>query len=352
MYNVASTNIIYHYFPKFRRQVFARIAERVTDAQFIYGRNSRFGVSSLADENHHLRKNWFVGNFIFQSFGLSTLRLIIRNHNVILGDLKFINSWLYAILGRLAGRKVLFWTHGVLQREGGMKWAIRKIYYNLADGLLLYSSHEAELMRELGYDKPIHVVGNANYDAIELKSVLPPMQGDGANAVCYIGRISPEKGLADFASLAERNPDRRIVLVGPITAECEPYKGRYENLVFKPQRYDYDSLISAVAGCDKLVMFSPAGLSLFTAIVLGLRPLIQIYAVQKPEYHLLRQYGLITEFGDLEELESILKNPARNDSEFAAAREIFLKENSAEMVTLRIANALGMSDAESEGADA
>jgi len=331
-------NIIYHYYPRFRKEIFENIAAREPKTNFIYGRNARFAIESVADERHHLQRNFYFKNLIVQSFGLKTLKYILSNDSVILGDLKFLNTWLYALLGRLFGRRILFWTHGVLEPETGVKWILRKAYYSLAHGLLLYSKHEADILRNLGFKKPIFVIGNANYSSAELdsKSNLSPASPRG---LCYIGRISNDKGFSDFVRLALEYPDRKVLLIGPSLLNQSDKVKVPKNLTIVAPEYERNSLRDLTADCSTMIMFTPAGLSLFTAALLGKRIVIKHVFPQKPEFHLLQAFGLIELFTSYEELQDRIENPSVGDEQYHSARLKFLKENSAEEVALRLLNA-------------
>lgn len=331
-------NIIYHYYPSFRRQIFESVKELSPETVFIYGRNARFNIASVADDTDHVRHNFFVGTLIFQSFSLTTLRHVLRNDSIILGDIKYLNSWLYAVLGRLFGRKVLFWTHGVLKPEVGLKWMFRRAYYNLANGLLLYSQHEADLMRDQGFCKPIYLVGNANFNTGELADTQPTGQLAG-NGLCYIGRISAEKGLNDFINFSQRYPDRKVVLVGPISPEDKEGLTTPENLHIIAPEYDLERLRQVTADCGTMIMFSAAGLSLFTAAFLGKRIVIKRTYPQKPEYNLLQDYDLIETFENFDELVQRIEQPLLSDNDYHKARLRFLENNTAENVAKRIFDA-------------
>lgn len=71
-------------------------------------------------------------------------------------------TWLFAILCRVAGKKVLFWTHGFMGLDKGIKKIIRVCYFKLAHGLLLYGNRSKELMKIDGFDeKKLFVVYNS-----------------------------------------------------------------------------------------------------------------------------------------------------------------------------------------------
>lgn len=71
------------------------------------------------------------------------LRLALRQdiHSMIfLGNAKWLSTWLAALLARFSGKRVLFWTHGWVRLEKGAKAFVRRCFYRLADGLLLYGN--------------------------------------------------------------------------------------------------------------------------------------------------------------------------------------------------------------------
>jgi glycosyltransferase involved in cell wall biosynthesis len=67
------------------------------------------------------------------------------------GGVFHLPTWLFAILCRLKGKKVLFWTHGFKGFDKGLKKIIRILYFKLADGLLLYGNFSKELMIKSGF---------------------------------------------------------------------------------------------------------------------------------------------------------------------------------------------------------
>lgn len=68
------------------------------------------------------------------------------------GDASWLSTWVAAVVARLRGRRVLFWTHGWLRRDRGLRKYVRRAFYSLAHGLLLYGERAARIGVELGYD--------------------------------------------------------------------------------------------------------------------------------------------------------------------------------------------------------
>ena len=226
----------------------------------------------------------------------------------------------------------------MLAPESGLKWWLRKTYYSLAHGLLLYSEHEADLLRNLGFSKPTFVVGNSNFSDSDLDNV-PASRPKSSSGLCYVGRISADKGLSDFVRFACEHPDRKVVLVGPSIDTIGDGVQMPRNLTILSPEYELDRLRDLTADCGTMIMFTPAGLSLFTAAFLGKRIVIKRICPQKPEYYLLQAFDLIELFEDYEELRDRIERPSVGDQEYHQARAEFLKENSAEAVASRLLDA-------------
>src|SRR5262249_57148805 len=65
---------------------------------------------------------------------------------IFLGSMWHLSTWVAAVLARLSGKRVLMWTHGVLRREQGLRGYMRRAFYRLAHGLLLYGFRARDLL--------------------------------------------------------------------------------------------------------------------------------------------------------------------------------------------------------------
>ena len=96
--------------------------------------------------------NFFAGPLLYQT-GIVRLALSRKFDTIIyLGNVYFISTWLGAILARLTGKRVLMWTHGFIREEHGITGWLRKRFYALAHGLLLYGNRAAHLCKNMGFD--------------------------------------------------------------------------------------------------------------------------------------------------------------------------------------------------------
>ena len=83
------------------------------------------------------------------------------------GNANWPSTWLSAMIARLGGKRVLFWTHGWVRRERGRAAWIRCRFYRLAHGLLLYGHGAKMIGLEAGFAaERLHVIYNSlDYDA-------------------------------------------------------------------------------------------------------------------------------------------------------------------------------------------
>jgi glycosyltransferase involved in cell wall biosynthesis len=81
---------------------------------------------------------------------------------VLLGVAWYPFSWIAAILGRLTGKRVLFWGHGWIKREAGLRRLLRRTYYRLPHALMFYGHMAKDIAIREGLDAArIHVIYNS-----------------------------------------------------------------------------------------------------------------------------------------------------------------------------------------------
>lgn len=81
---------------------------------------------------------------------------------IYLGDMHYLSTWLCATISRLRGKRVLMWSHGFYGNESDFKSLLRKSFFKLSDGVLLYGNHARKLMIDMGFDSSkLYVVYNS-----------------------------------------------------------------------------------------------------------------------------------------------------------------------------------------------
>ena len=106
---------------------------------------------------------WLNGNkFLWQK---SIVRICLKEEFdifILLGNPYYISTWLAALILRMKGKKVYYWTHGLLKKEHGAKWLMRKAFLKLASGIMLYGHHAERILLEEGFSKnKLHVIYNS-----------------------------------------------------------------------------------------------------------------------------------------------------------------------------------------------
>ncbi|WP_372755677.1 glycosyltransferase [Labilibaculum sp.] len=79
------------------------------------------------------------------------------------GAISHLSTWIFSLLCRIAGKKILFWSHGFKGTDRGLKKLIRTVFFKfLPHGLLLYGNFSKGIMVAEGFDpSKIFVIGNS-----------------------------------------------------------------------------------------------------------------------------------------------------------------------------------------------
>lgn len=172
--NRYSVALSYHFFPHYRSAIFERLML-----------DSRFNINFLADEKSDsidrsikvwspkLSLNFSVlpvvrvcGRFYFQPGLCSAIFGLKPDCVVLLADINNISIWLVAVLCRVLGVRVLFWTHGWIDsREHGLRALLRYTFLSIASGLLLYGRRAKKILIDKGYppDRIWVIYNSLNY---------------------------------------------------------------------------------------------------------------------------------------------------------------------------------------------
>jgi glycosyltransferase involved in cell wall biosynthesis len=204
------------------------------------------------------------------------------------GSWTFPSNWLALLLARARGRRVLLYTHGWTRRDDGLTGTLRRTFYRLADGLLLYGDRARRLGLEQGFaEQQLHVV----YNCLDEESIAPCRQrlsedrcrelraslfGPDASRplLVSVGRLTAAKAypllLQAAARIGEHGAD--VLLVGdgteraPLAALAAELGVR---LALPGARHD-EGLLSLCFGCaDLAVIPGAAGLTIIHALSYG-----------------------------------------------------------------------------------
>ena len=154
-------------------------------------------------------KNFWAGRFFLWQAGVAGLGLTKEFDAIIyLGQFNILSTIVGAFIARLAGKRVLMWTHGFTRERNSPKEFARGCFYRLAHGFLLYGDRARAIMMQKGFDpKGLHVVYNSlDYEAqklirssvsedelFRLRRALFP--NPHHHVLSFIGRLTPQKKL-------------------------------------------------------------------------------------------------------------------------------------------------------------
>ncbi|HFP9333015.1 TPA: glycosyltransferase family 4 protein [Raoultella planticola] len=159
--------VIYHFFPHYRSGIIKELLKSNEYEFHFFGDDieqyqgiKRF--KDIPDNRFHVIKFTNFKGLIFQHGLIKLATDSTYSKIIILADPHFVTSWPLCFLGKLLGRKIIYWTHGWTRNISGLRYFIKKKYHNLADDLLLYGNRAKELAIQTGYpEKNCHVIYNS-----------------------------------------------------------------------------------------------------------------------------------------------------------------------------------------------
>ena len=228
--------IVYHYFAHYREAVLRELLEHGRHTYDFAGDTKDDGkgirLTDAIPEDRFVRAPCrYLGPLMLQPRALGLALSGTYDALILLGNAMWPTMWLAAILGRLRGKRVYFWTHGWQQHERGLKALVRNTFYRLAHGLLLYG-HYAKMIglshgfdpdrmhviyNSLDYDRQRAVRGSLDADAIAARREACYGSGDlpGVIAITRLQRAKKLHMLIEAAALcAERGSPIALLFVG------------------------------------------------------------------------------------------------------------------------------------------
>lgn len=197
--------LIYNFAQHYRSNIFT-LMDREMDIDFYFGDHylnvKKMDYTLLKHKVTEVR-NIHIGPLIWQT---NTIHLVWSNYDafIVLGEPMCISSWVILLLSRILGKRFYFWTHGWYGREGWIKRIIKKFYFELANGTMLYGEYARQLMIKQGLraEKLAVIHNSLAYDTqIALRNELQDNQtfrkhfGNTYPTIVFIGRLTEIKKL-------------------------------------------------------------------------------------------------------------------------------------------------------------
>lgn len=206
--------------------------DRELDAKWCFGSND----TDIKDMDHSLLKDVTIYQTIKGRFGTYSLRGVSEvagektiGGYVLIGDPLLTNAWTLPLLIKLKNpkAKILYWSHGWYGKESKVKAIVKKLFFKLADGVLLYGNYAKGLMIKEGFNpNTLYTIHNALHHSQQVKLrnsiTLSNIYSDHFNnhypTILFIGRLTKVKQLDMVVNalslLKENGKNYNLVFVG------------------------------------------------------------------------------------------------------------------------------------------
>jgi glycosyltransferase involved in cell wall biosynthesis len=303
--------VAYHQIAHYRRAVFDALARSEKFSYRILSdtepQDQTIAVvdPSTTDWDWLRTKNLWIGPFLWQRGLVREALMGDYAALIFLGNFAYLSTWIAAPLARLRGRRVLFWTHGWLRHERGLKGFVRLAFYRLAHGLLVYGHWAKSIGADLGFDPSrIHVVYNSlDYEAQrKLRETISAERLEAFRKQLFPGNVAPiaicsarlvrgrklEMLIEAAAKLRERGRELHLLLVGdgPARAELEAAaRAAGVKAHFAGACYDEARLAEMTMAANVTVMPGSIGLTAIQSLAYGTPVITHAHReTQNPEW--------------------------------------------------------------------
>lgn len=253
-------------------------------------------------------KNVWLGKVFLWQTGLIRLAVSARYDAIIyLGSMYFLSTWCSAIVARLFGKKVLMWSHGYLREEVGLRGFLRKTFYRLSDGMLLYGHRARRIMIGTGFPESRLFVIYNSLDYEKQKAVRESVSAESVQisrrrlfaypeypVLFFIGRLTHRKRLDMLLDAVRRlhvnHRPVNLLFIGGGPAESSlrllaSESGLPDWVHFHGPCYGEDELGRLIMSADICVSPGEVGLTAIHSMAYG-KPVIthDDFSLQMPEF--------------------------------------------------------------------
>lgn len=278
------TNIAPHY----REKLWLAFAQNLgVEMHYFYGYSSNQSIESIdfsseewkgmQHQVHEIDNIKFKRRLVFQKKVLRHILFKKWDCIILLGDANLISNWILSIVAKIKGIPVIFWGHGIYGNESGLKKALRKRFYSIADLNLVYGHWAKQQMIKEGFkEEKINVIYNSvNYEeskALRQTSVDPDVYKtyfkNDSPVLVFIGRLTKVKKIdlliQAVSDLKNKGFNVNLMIIG--TGECredlEKLARDYDiSAVFYGACYEEKKISKLIANADLCVSPGNVGLT-------------------------------------------------------------------------------------------
>ena len=226
---IKKTCLIYNYAQHYRKGIF-KLLDHELNVDFYFGNKmddvKKIDYAELKNFKNELQNIKLYSNIYWQK---GAVKLVFKDYDkfILLGEYYCVSTWVILLINFFKKKKTYLWTHGWYGNESSLKKKIKKIFFNLSNGIFLYGGYAKELMIKEGFNEnKLHVVYNSlNYEEQNsLRSELNKnnvfkdyFKNDHPNLI-FIGRLTSIKKLDYLLEaqniLKQNNFEVNLVFVG------------------------------------------------------------------------------------------------------------------------------------------
>lgn len=316
--------LIYNFAQHYRFNIFSLLDQNL-DIDFVFGDKylnvKKMDYSVLKHKVTEV-KNIHIGPLFWQK---GIIKLLFKGYGkfVLLGEPMNLCSWIFLLFGRLTRKKIYFWSHGWYGKESRLKALIKKLYFGLANGTMLYGNYARNLMIKEGLDpnKLTTIYNSLFYDKqLELRNKIQSSNiyfdhfGNNHPVLVMIGRLNIRKHLdmliEAIAILNNNNEKYNLILIGDgedkqKLLHMTSNKGLKDQVWFYGACYDEEVSARLLYNADLCVVPGDIGLTAIHSLSFGV-PVVShnCFMFQGPEFEAIRPNvtGDFYEYGNVESL--------------------------------------------------
>jgi glycosyltransferase involved in cell wall biosynthesis len=327
--------VIYHFFPHYRRPILRELNASDCYKYEFWGSHDKFdGIEPYVGEQDLIinqlstrltrRGRYSVSGYWKPLFDGKISALII------LGNPNILATWLIAAVGRLLGKKILFWSHGWLRKENCFKALARRFYFRLSHRVLVYNERAREIGIASGYPKNLIKVVYNSLDWLTAQQLIGGF--DEAAVKSERSRYLPNQSYALLVCVARHTEACRFDLLLTAMAKLDKQSRKFALVLVGdgPKRmaleeqaqqlglcvyftgaiYDEARLSTLIYSADVTVSPGKSGLTAIHSLMYG-TPVITHgdFDVQMPESEAIvpGKSGLFFRSGDADDLARAIK---------------------------------------------
>lgn len=302
------TCLIYNYAQHYRTSIF-KLLDKELGVDFYFGDKmddvKKMDYSQLKNFKGEL-KNIKIFSAIYWQKGAVSLFFKKYDKYIILGEYYCISTWCILLLNRFSSKKIYLWSHGWYGNENVIKKVIKKIFFNLSDGLFLYGDYAKKLMIKEGFrDENLHVIYNSlNYDdqllvrkKLRKTDIYSNYFKNDYPILIFIGRLNKGKKLEQLINAFKQLKDNGIfvnlVFVGTGIEEerlKEKANSINNNIWFYGSCYEEEKIGELIYNATICISPGNVGLTAMHSLVYG-TPVITHYdfSSQMPEFEAIKE---------------------------------------------------------------